>query len=294
MSKLIAFDVFHIFKNQKSLWLKAGILFCASFSLPVVLAGTALAQVNGSGVSDPALFDEVVDVSTDMIDGLLGFPIDVPPGETVQVNVLNGGAIGDPVLTSAGAEVNLFSGGFISIFGAAEAGSEFNILGGDLGGGFSARSGSQVNISGGTNMFAFHAFAGSEVNLFGSDFLLDGVPVAGLIEDVPTTISDRGAQLTGFYEDGSPFSFDLNTISNLGGPDDFFSPDATLTLTLVAETVDDFLCDVNQDGEVNFMDIAPFIEVLAAGTFLAEADCNLDGEVNFFDIAPFIVILSGV
>ena len=52
------------------------------------------------------------------------------------------------------------------------------------------------------------------------------------------------------------------------------------------------LGDVSQDGTVTFADIAPFIEVLQAGTFLEEADVNQDGAVTFADIAPFIVILS--
>ena len=51
--------------------------------------------------------------------------------------------------------------------------------------------------------------------------------------------------------------------------------------------------DVDQDGEVDFLDISPFITVLSSGEFQAEADCNEDGEVDFLDIAPFIVILAG-
>ena len=54
------------------------------------------------------------------------------------------------------------------------------------------------------------------------------------------------------------------------------------------------LGDCNQDGEVTFLDIAPFIQILAAGTFLEQADCNEDGVVTFLDIAPFIQILAGV
>jgi len=52
------------------------------------------------------------------------------------------------------------------------------------------------------------------------------------------------------------------------------------------------LGDVDQDGEVTFADIAPFIEVLMNGTFLEEADCNQDGEVNFDDIESFIALLT--
>ena len=50
--------------------------------------------------------------------------------------------------------------------------------------------------------------------------------------------------------------------------------------------------DCNLDGEVTFLDIAPFIAILQAGTFLEEADVNNDGEVTFFDIAPFIQVLA--
>jgi len=54
----------------------------------------------------------------------------------------------------------------------------------------------------------------------------------------------------------------------------------------------DLICDVNRDGVVDFLDIAPFILVLSLGEFQVEADCNQDGVVDFLDIAPFILILS--
>ncbi len=53
------------------------------------------------------------------------------------------------------------------------------------------------------------------------------------------------------------------------------------------------LGDVDLDGVVNFLDIAPFIEVLSTGGFQAEADCNQDGIVDFLDIAAFIAIVNG-
>ena len=63
---------------------------------------------------------------------------------------------------------------------------------------------------------------------------------------------------------------------------------ARLTLTRVF-----ILGDANQDGIVNFLDIAPFITILFAGDYLAEADMNEDGVVDFLDIASLIVVLSG-
>ena len=53
------------------------------------------------------------------------------------------------------------------------------------------------------------------------------------------------------------------------------------------------LGDCNQDGVVNFLDITPFIQILATSSLLEEADCNQDGVVNFLDITPFIGILAG-
>ena len=52
------------------------------------------------------------------------------------------------------------------------------------------------------------------------------------------------------------------------------------------------LGDVNLDGMVNFLDIAPFISRLADMENQAEADLNEDGVVNFLDISPFIQALT--
>lgn len=62
--------------------------------------------------------------------------------------------------------------------------------------------------------------------------------------------------------------------------------------SLVPVDLEPILGDVNQDGVVNFLDIAPLIAVLTVGSFLEEADCNQDGEVNFLDIEAFIGILT--
>lgn len=52
------------------------------------------------------------------------------------------------------------------------------------------------------------------------------------------------------------------------------------------------LGDANQDGFTNFLDINPFIAILATASFLNEADCNQDGVVDFLDINPFIALLA--
>lgn len=52
------------------------------------------------------------------------------------------------------------------------------------------------------------------------------------------------------------------------------------------------LGDCDQDGDVDFLDIAPFISILSAADYLEQADIDQNGVVNFLDIAPFIAILG--
>ena len=95
-------------------------------------------------------------------------------------------------------------------------------------------------------------------------------------------------------------------ISNFMAPDDIDDPDEAfsfykdpnentlLQLTFAQANITvagdvGLLGDVNMSGNVDFLDISPFIAVLSAnGSFQVEADCNEDGTVDFLDIAPFI------
>ena len=62
----------------------------------------------------------------------------------------------------------------------------------------------------------------------------------------------------------------------------------------LATAVSGALGDLNLDGEVTFLDIPNFIQLLSDGGFQAEADFDQDGDVGFQDIQPFIDVLSGV
>ena len=56
----------------------------------------------------------------------------------------------------------------------------------------------------------------------------------------------------------------------------------------------DFLLgDVNCDGVVNLLDVAPFVEALTSGEFNEKADVNEDGVVNLLDVQPFVSLLAG-
>lgn len=61
---------------------------------------------------------------------------------------------------------------------------------------------------------------------------------------------------------------------------------------LIDCTADVLLGDVNMDGLVNLLDVAPFVELISTGDFQAEADINQDGQVNLLDVGPFVDLLS--
>lgn len=152
-----------------------------------------------------------------------------------QVNI-SGGIVGNNFVAgfffapfSIDSEVNI-SGGIVGDRFTADTGSVVNISGGSVGEEFFAEEGSQINVSGGSVGERFFAAPRSNVNLFGRDFALDGVLLADVIEGETFTIFDRDVTLSGLLDDGSAFSFDLNSESDFRR--DFFSSDATLTVTI--------------------------------------------------------------
>jgi hypothetical protein len=59
-------------------------------------------------------------------------------------------------------------------------------------------------------------------------------------------------------------------------------------------TVPDILLgDVNGDGEVNGLDVEPFVELVTSGTYQAEGDMNGDSVVNGLDVDPFVTTVVG-
>ena len=51
--------------------------------------------------------------------------------------------------------------------------------------------------------------------------------------------------------------------------------------------------DVNLDGEVNGLDVDPFVEVLLSGPYQPEVDMNEDQVVNGLDVDPFVAAVVG-
>ena len=63
--------------------------------------------------------------------------------------------------------------------------------------------------------------------------------------------------------------------------------------TTVYAQVSTPLGDVNLDGDVNGLDVDPFVDRLLNGPDQAEADMNEDGEVNGLDVDPFVAAIVG-
>ena len=74
--------------------------------------------------------------------------------------------------------------------------------------------------------------------------------------------------------------------------DDIYVNPTAEDLTDPRPTDSVLLGDANCDGTVDFLDIAPFIDILTNGTFKPEADIDGSTVVDFLDIAPFIQILT--
>ena len=53
------------------------------------------------------------------------------------------------------------------------------------------------------------------------------------------------------------------------------------------------LGDVNLDGLVNLLDVAPFVDAISSGEYDIFADTNFDGSVNLLDVQPFVDLLAG-
>ena len=62
---------------------------------------------------------------------------------------------------------------------------------------------------------------------------------------------------------------------------------------ILAGLVENPLGDVNLDGNVDLLDVAPFVDRISSGSLQVEADVNEDGVVDLLDVAPFVELLAG-
>ena len=127
---------------------------------------------------------------------------------------------------------------------------------------------------------------------------LDGLPPGESVTrtikippDGEETVIEVDVELT----DHEPFVF-YDIILMIADEDGVFQASDALGIRSLPpsnEVCDNPLGDINGDGEVNLLDVDPFISVISTGEYLCEADCNEDGAVDLLDIDPFIFFLSG-
>ena len=124
-----------------------------------------------------------------------------------------------------------------------------------------------------------------------------------LFSIVVLAVTDANAQLTiswhtidggGGHSSGGLFSLD-GTIGQHDASTEMTGGSFSLTGGFWAGISNDsvLLGDVNMDGVVNLLDVAPFVAAISNGDFIAEADINGDGVVNLLDVQPFVDLLSG-
>lgn len=133
------------------------------------------------------------------------------------------------------------------------------------------------------------------------DFVFDGGGISiyfylGTSENTFATGLEVGPELLGTVFDGTqaPFTIDLPTGLTVDGYNavSVWCVAAGVSFGHGTFSAPVLLGDVDGNGVIEFADIPPFIAILQAGTFNAQADTNQDGSVTFDDIPPFIDILT--
>ena len=125
-------------------------------------------------------------------------------------------------------------------------------------------------------------------------FNINGVRIE--FSDGSFEFADRWSRVVAMGETGDATSIanaidsDLSTWTTLG-----FSTDNKnrLSITVGFESSLGKLGDINCDGAINLLDVAPFVEILTAGGISIKADMNQDGAVDLLDVQPFVNLITG-
>ena len=263
-------------------------------------------DVNGDGVEDlivGVLFDD--NKGTDSgsarvfsgIDGTVLYNFDGDSAGDVSGTVssagdVNGDGFADFIVGASGDDNNGENSGIARVFSGSN-GSVLYTFDGDLSGdefGHSVSGVGDVNDDGFDDLIVGARSDDNNGISSGSARVFSGIDGSVLYTFDGDTTNDRfGLSVSGAGDVNGDGVADFivggggSGGANGGGYARLFVSQITMTI---------ILGDVNQDGEVTFVDIPSFIQVLQAGTFLEQADCNEDGVVDFADIPAFIAILQ--
>lgn len=129
-----------------------------------------------------------------------------------------------------------------------------------------------------------------------------GVPIAEsgltgtLINDFSVTYGGELLETLDIASAPTSYDFAGLTVFNWTINDGPFNPVGILFSSMefgMLGSCPNLLGDVNGDGLVNLLDVAPFVTLIADGGFECGADVNQDGAVDLLDVGPFVSILAG-
>ena len=111
-------------------------------------------------------------------------------------------------------------------------------------------------------------------------------------------VATTGGELIQFNANGASTSI-IESLELTSAPSDMAYSEATKIAAIAlpifdgVDLVSDVLFgDINLDGEVTLLDVAPFVTLISTSTFQAEADINKDGIVDLLDVNPFVDLLG--
>ena len=189
-------------------------------------------------------------------------------------------SVGYPVGDTSPAVLNIFTG---STLGAGDD----TLSGGDFVS--NAVSAEYTAVSTGLEV----SVTGQSISLAAGTYLIGITPTLEFAVNGQEFFQDAGtAGLTTFLNNpgGALFLPDPETLN----ASDLDLPTAFTGMAIRIETQSDVLLgDVNMDGVVDLLDIAPFVDAIINGIFIPEADVNGDGVVDLLDINPFVDLILG-
>jgi hypothetical protein len=234
----------------------------AGFVMLVDDPNTAIIELR---IEDGGVGDDLAD-----IPGVIGFE-----GDIGGVHVNATGQSKDVVGSTSSPQLNLDYEGHLSA-GNLEGSVDIFLTDTAFQAAHPSGSVSFDGLTGGTLQLGF--FGSSSNEEFEPEFVIvrtDGVVTGEFDQSLDVTTESMGSLMI-----RARIGFDSVTQTGLFAAE----------VALVAEYVPG---DVNGDGEVNGLDVDPFVDILLNGPYQATADMNEDQVVNGLDVDPFVTAVVG-
>ena len=212
-------------------------------------------------------------------------------GSVSSAGDVNGDGFADLIVGASGDDNNGTESGSAQVFSGVDGSVLYNFDGDSAGDmfGFSVSGAGDVNDDGFADLIVGAPFDDNNGMDSGSARVLSGVDGSVLysFDGPPGDMFGDSVQGSGDANGDGVDDFTVFARSLNGAVDVGF---ATLFGSQISATI---LGDINLDGNIDFLDISPFISILTSGGFQLEADINQDDAVDFLDISPFIGVLLG-